>query len=103
MRIYCSEDEKNRLIDILASSEICPLDSPNCDDLCVNCLSKKIEWIVPEQTGMWIEDNDRDKSSVFHCSVCGSKAYYFQPTRIKDWKKKCQYKICPNCGCDMES
>lgn len=58
--------------------------------------------VVEARNGKWIEENTRPRSSQFCCSVCHRTAYDPQPTRVKDWKKRCRYAYCPNCGCAME-
>ena len=50
----------------------------------------------------WEEENRRAKSSKFICSACGGFAHYIQPTRVKNWKKKCLYKYCPHCRAKMK-
>ena len=57
--------------------------------------------VRPVVHGEWIEENRRPRSSQFCCSVCHRTAYDPQPTRIKDWTKRCRYAFCPNCGADM--
>lgn len=57
--------------------------------------------VVEVRHGKWIEENTRPRSSQFCCSVCHRTAYDPQPTRVKDWKKRCRYAYCPNCGADM--
>ena len=52
--------------------------------------------------GHWEEENRLFRSAKFLCSVCGGLAYFIQPTRDKDWKKRCLYKYCPNCGAAMK-
>ena len=49
----------------------------------------------------WEEENRRAKSSKFICSACERLTHYIQPTRVKNWEKKCLYKYCPNCGAKM--
>lgn len=51
--------------------------------------------------GEWIEDNPRDKSMMWRCSVCGRIAYYPTIGERKSYKKHCGYNYCPNCGADM--
>lgn len=57
--------------------------------------------VVEVRHGKWIEENTRPRSSQFCCSVCHRTAYDPQPTRVKDWKKRCRYAYCPNCGAKM--
>lgn len=54
--------------------------------------------VVEARNGKWIEENTRPRSSQFCCSVCHRTAHDPQPTRVKDWKKRCRYAYCPNCG-----
>lgn len=58
--------------------------------------------VVEVRHGKWIEENTRLRSSQFCCSVCHRTAYDPQPTRLKDWKKRCRYAYCPNCGARMD-
>lgn len=58
--------------------------------------------VVEARNGKWIEENTRPRSSQFCCSVCHRTAYDPQPTRVKDWKKRCRYAYCPNCGAKMD-
>ena len=51
--------------------------------------------------GEWIEDNSREKSMMWRCSVCGRIAYYPTIGERKNYKKHCGYNFCPNCGADM--
>ena len=51
--------------------------------------------------GEWIEDNPREKSMMWRCSVCGRIAYYPTIGERKSYKKHCGYNFCPNCGADM--
>lgn len=51
--------------------------------------------------GEWIEDNPREKSMMWRCSVCGRIAYYPTIGERKSYKKHCGYNYCPNCGADM--
>ena len=51
--------------------------------------------------GKWIEDNSREKSMMWRCSVCGRIAYYPTIGQRKSYKKHCGYNFCPNCGADM--
>lgn len=51
--------------------------------------------------GEWIEDNPREKSMMWRCSVCGRIAYYPTIGKRKGFKKHCGYNYCPNCGADM--
>lgn len=51
--------------------------------------------------GEWIEDNPREKSMMWRCSVCGRIAYYPTIGKRKSYKKHCGYNFCPNCGADM--
>ena len=51
--------------------------------------------------GEWIEDNSREKSMMWRCSVCGRIAYYPTIGKRKSYKKHCGYNYCPNCGADM--
>lgn len=51
--------------------------------------------------GEWIEDNPRDKSMMWRCSVCGRIAYYPTIGERKSYKKHCGYNFCPNCGAQM--
>lgn len=51
--------------------------------------------------GEWIEDNPREKSMMWRCSVCGRIAYYPTIGERKSYKKHCGYDYCPNCGADM--
>ena len=57
---------------------------------------------VERKKGVWIEENTRPRSSQFYCSICHRTAYDLQPTRIKEWTKRCRYAFCPNCGAMME-
>ena len=52
--------------------------------------------------GEWIEDNSREKSMMWRCSVCGRIAYYPTIGQRKSYKKHCGYNFCPNCGAQME-
>lgn len=58
--------------------------------------------VVEARNGKWIEENTRPRSSQFCCPVCHRTAYDPQPTRVKDWKKRCRYAYCPNCGAKMD-
>lgn len=51
--------------------------------------------------GEWIEDNSRERSMMWRCSVCGKIAYYPTIGKRKNYKKHCGYNFCPNCGADM--
>ena len=51
--------------------------------------------------GEWIEDNSREKSMMWRCSVCGRIAYYPTIGPRKSYKKHCGYNFCPNCGAEM--
>ena len=51
--------------------------------------------------GEWIEDNSREKSMMWRCSVCGRIAYYPTFGKRKSYKKHCDYNYCPNCGAQM--
>lgn len=53
-------------------------------------------------TAHWEEENRRAKSSKFICSACGRLTHYIQPTRVRNWEKRCLYKYCPNCGAKMD-
>lgn len=53
--------------------------------------------------GEWVEDNRREKSMMWRCSVCGRIAYYPTIGERKSYKKHCGYNFCPNCGADMRS
>ena len=74
-------------------------------------LSRTIEMIDEMPTadvrenvrGEWIEDNPRDKSMMWRCSVCGRIAYYPTIGERKSYKKHCGYNFCPNCGADMRT
>ena len=57
--------------------------------------------VDPVKHGRWIEENRRSKSSQFYCSECHRTAYDIQPSRKKDWTKRCRYAYCPNCGAYM--
>lgn len=43
--------------------------------------------------GRWEKANNRPKSYIRVCSVCGKEAYFCG--------KGCSYKYCPNCGAKM--
>lgn len=43
--------------------------------------------------GQWKKANNRPKSYIRVCSVCGKEAYFCG--------KGCSYKYCPNCGAKM--
>ena len=43
--------------------------------------------------GRWKKANNRPKSYIRVCSVCGKEAYFCG--------KGCSYKYCPNCGAKM--
>lgn len=51
--------------------------------------------------GEWIEDNSREKSMMWRCSVCGRIAYYPTFGKRKSYKKHCDYNYCPSCGAQM--
>lgn len=51
--------------------------------------------------GEWREENPREKSMMWRCSVCGRIAYYPTIGERKNYKKHCGYNYCPNCGADM--
>ena len=53
--------------------------------------------------GEWIEDNPREKSMMWRCSVCGRIAYYPTIGERKNYKKHCGYNFCPNCGAEMQN
>lgn len=44
--------------------------------------------------GRWKKANNRPKSYIRVCSVCGKEAYFCG--------KGCSYKYCPNCGAKMD-
>ena len=44
--------------------------------------------------GYWSKANNRPKSYIRVCSVCGKEAYFCG--------KGCSYKYCPNCGAKMD-
>ena len=44
--------------------------------------------------GYWSKANNRQKSYIRVCSVCGKEAYFCG--------KGCSYKYCPNCGARMD-
>lgn len=44
--------------------------------------------------GRWEKANNRPKSYIRVCSVCGKEAYFCG--------KGCSYKYCPNCGAKMD-
>ena len=48
----------------------------------------------------WKEYSKRPKSWMWMCSKC-EKIAYFMP-KVKDGRKVCGYKYCPNCGARME-
>lgn len=56
-------------------------------------------WCPIRPKGKWLEANSRPKSVIFTCSVCGGVAYYHSAVRQE--KKKCRYRFCPNCGSEM--
>ena len=53
--------------------------------------------------GCWIRENNRQKSYIYICSVCGNKAYFVTVTAGKRAAsiRKCDYKYCPYCGTPM--
>lgn len=51
--------------------------------------------------GEWIEDNSREKSMMWRCSVCGRIAYYPTIGKRKGFKKHCGYHYCPWRDADM--
>lgn len=51
--------------------------------------------------GEWLADNDREKSMMWRCSVCGRIAYYPPIGSREAFAKHCGYAFCPNCGADM--
>lgn len=52
--------------------------------------------------GEWREENPREKSMMWRCSVCGRIAYYPTIGERKNYKKHCGYNFCPNCGAKMD-
>lgn len=60
------------------------------------------EKLLEGRHGYWQAESDRPSSAKFWCSECSELAYYVQPSRDKNWKKCCPYKLCPNCGAKMD-
>ena len=94
----------SRLIDADEMKSIKSIQSAN-----FNSIESIREWIDAQPTadvrenvkGEWIEDNSREKSMMWRCSVCGRIAYYPTIGKRKSYKKHCGYNFCPNCGADM--
>lgn len=63
--------------------------------------SAKTDDVRENVHGEWIEDNSREKSMMWRCSVCGRIAYYPTFGKRKSYKKHCDYNYCPNCGAQM--
>lgn len=61
----------------------------------------ELEKQLPKE-GEWIDENRRTRSSKFVCSACKRTCYDIQPTRNKEWTKRCRYNYCPNCGARMD-
>lgn len=61
---------------------------------------EELEAKIPKE-GEWIDENRRTRSSKFVCSACKRTCYDIQPTRNKEWTKRCRYNYCPNCGARM--
>ena len=52
MKVICTEEERDRLIEAICKSSFCPLvgyctDSGDCE----KCAPKKIEWVIQEGNG----------------------------------------------------
>ena len=48
MRIICTAEEKDMLVDSIAKSRECPFSTKCLGDDCVKCTLKKIEWEIQE-------------------------------------------------------
>lgn len=58
---------------------------------------------MTKPVGYWKRENERYKSYIFICSVCGKKAYFVTGAAGKRTSsiRKCHYKYCPYCGIRM--
>lgn len=88
IRPFAEYDSNRRNKDWVRRFEIAIDDQPTAD-------------VRENVKGEWIEDNPREKSMMWRCSVCGRIAYYPIIGERKSYKKHCGYNFCPNCGADM--
>ena len=74
-------------------THLCSLDDPVCG--AVECIvdAPTID-AVEVVHGRWERANNRPKSYIRKCSICGKEAYFCGTG--------CGYKYCPNCGAKMD-
>lgn len=61
------------------------------------------EEIVPVKHGYWAAENNRPKSVMYRCSVCGEIAHDRPLGSARHYvKKKCTLEYCPHCGAKMD-
>lgn len=50
MKIECTEKEKEMLIDVFMTSDICPFNSTHCfeGNVCKACIEKNFEWQIKD-------------------------------------------------------
>lgn len=60
--------------------------------------------VIPDQTGVWLPENDRPASFMWVCSLCKRIAYDMPASRLGQHSRgSCGLEFCPHCGKPMRN
>lgn len=72
-----------------------PKQNATMDECCMMVIHAPAVDAVEVVHGYWENANNRPKTYIRKCSVCGKEAYFCG--------RGCSYKFCPNCGAKMQN